>query len=134
MPLLVQTCSILRESPRHRVNAITHTGAVVDGVSGDVLTASTVERGFKSSRKVMASFEFKGEAIIVTSGGIGANHDLVCATWPARLGHAPKQMISGVPDHVDGRMLAITEAAGGKIINRDHMCHYVAGIKNWNPI
>jgi predicted oxidoreductase len=43
-------------------------------------------------------------------------------------------MISGVPDHVDGRMLAIAEAAGGSIINRDRMWHYVEGIKNWNPI
>ena len=33
--------------------------------------------------------------------------------WPQRLGRAPKRMITGVPDHVDGRMLAITEAAGG---------------------
>ena len=43
-------------------------------------------------------------------------------------------MITGVPDHVDGRMLAITEAAGGSIINRDRMWHYVEGIKNWAPI
>ena len=43
-------------------------------------------------------------------------------------------MITGVPDHVDGRMLAITEAAGGSIINRDRMWHYVEGIKNWAPL
>lgn len=54
--------------------------------------------------------------------------------WPARLGPAPKRMITGVPDHVDGRMLAITETAGGSIINRDRMWHYVEGIRNWAPI
>ena len=43
-------------------------------------------------------------------------------------------MITGVPNHVDGRMLAITEAAGGSIINRDRMWHYPEGVKNWNPI
>jgi predicted oxidoreductase len=43
-------------------------------------------------------------------------------------------MITGVPDHVDGRMLAITEAAGGTVINRDRMWHYVEGIKNFAPI
>jgi predicted oxidoreductase len=43
-------------------------------------------------------------------------------------------MITGVPDHVDGRMLAITETAGGHVINQDRMWHYVEGIKNWNPI
>jgi predicted oxidoreductase len=119
---------------RHRVNAITRTGATVDGVSGDILAPSDIERGFKSSRDVVGSFAFKAQAVIVASGGIGANHDLVRANWPERLGHAPKRMITGVPDHVDGRMLAITEAAGGTIINRDRMWHYVEGIKNWNPI
>ncbi len=43
-------------------------------------------------------------------------------------------MITGVPDHVDGRMLAITEAAGANVINRDRMWHYVEGLQNWDPI
>ena len=43
-------------------------------------------------------------------------------------------MVSGVPAHVDGRMLGITEAAGARIINRDRMWHYVEGIRNWDPI
>ena len=43
-------------------------------------------------------------------------------------------MISGVPEHVDGRMLAITEKAGGRLVNKDRMWHYTEGIKNWNPI
>jgi uncharacterized protein len=43
-------------------------------------------------------------------------------------------MLCGVPAHVDGRMLAITQAAGGRIINRDRMWHYTEGIENWNSI
>src|SRR6201995_894048 len=119
---------------RHRVNELTRTGGAIDGVSGDILAPSTVERGYKSSRDVVGAFTLKAQAVIVTSGGIGANHDLVRKNWPERLGQPPKRMITGVPDHVDGRMLAITEAAGGTIINRDRMWHYVEGIRNWNPI
>jgi hypothetical protein len=119
---------------RHRVNELTKSGAAVDGVRGDVLAPSNVERGQKSSREVVGAFELKAQAVIVTSGGIGGNHELVRKSWPQRLGPPPKRMITGVPDHVDGRMLAITEAAGGTIINRDRMWHYVEGIKNWNPI
>jgi len=119
---------------RHRVNELSKSGATVDGVRGDILAPSNVERGQKSSREVVGAFELKAPAVIVTSGGIGGNHDLVRNNWPARLGAPPRRMISGVPDHVDGRMLAITEAAGGTIINRDRMWHYVEGIKNWNPI
>jgi uncharacterized protein len=43
-------------------------------------------------------------------------------------------MLSGVPAHVDGRMLEITEKAGASLINRDRMWHYTEGVKNWNPI
>ena len=119
---------------RHRVNELITTGGAVEGVRGDVLAPSNVERGFKSSRDVVGGFELRAPMTIVASGGIGANHELVRQNWPQRLGAAPARMITGVPDHVDGRMLAITEAAGGAIINRDRMWHYVEGIKNWNPI
>ncbi|RUU91480.1 FAD-binding dehydrogenase [Mesorhizobium sp. M7A.F.Ca.MR.176.00.0.0] len=119
---------------RHRVNELTRTGAVVTGVRGDILQPSAVERGHKSSREISGDFELHAQAVIVASGGIGANHQLVRENWPQRLGAAPKRMITGVPDHVDGRMLAITERAGGSIINRDRMWHYVEGIKNWAPV
>jgi len=119
---------------RHRVNELTRAGPTVTGVRGDILQPSTVERGRKSARDIAGDFELKAQAVIVASGGIGANHDLVRQNWPQRLGTAPKHMITGVPDHVDGRMLAITEQAGGSIINRDRMWHYVEGIGNWAPI
>ena len=119
---------------RHRANELVKSGSGVDGVRGDILAPSDVERGRKSSREIVGAFELKAQAVIVTSGGIGGNHDLVRRNWPQRLGPAPKRMITGVPDYVDGRMLAISEAAGGTVINRDRMWHYVEGIKNWSPI
>ncbi|HEX5571048.1 MAG TPA: FAD-binding dehydrogenase, partial [Ktedonobacterales bacterium] len=119
---------------RHRVNALTVTGGVVDGVAGDILEASDVERGRPSSRTVVGTFTLRAQAVIVTSGGIGGNHDLVRQSWPTRLGNPPKEMLTGVPDFVDGRMLAITEAAGARVINRDRMWHYTEGIANWDPV
>jgi predicted oxidoreductase len=119
---------------RHRVDELTVTGGVVDGVSGKVLEPSSVARGVASSRTEVGDFALSAQAVIVTSGGIGGNHDLVRAQWPERLGKAPEHMISGVPAHVDGRMLGITEAAGGRYVNRDRMWHYVEGIRNWDPI
>jgi len=119
---------------RHRVDELTVTAGVVDGVSGKVLEPSTVARGVASSRVEVEDFALSAQAVIVTSGGIGGNHDLVREQWPARLGKPPEHMISGVPAHVDGRMLGITEAAGGRYVNRDRMWHYVEGIQNWNPI
>ncbi|MCK1719073.1 FAD-binding dehydrogenase [Bradyrhizobium sp. 141] len=119
---------------RHRVDALSITNGTVDGVSGAVLAPDTIERGKSSSRNVVGEFALKAQAVIVASGGIGGNHELVRQNWPKRLGDPPKFMISGVPEHVDGRMIGITERSGARLINRDRMWHYVEGIQNWSPI
>ena len=119
---------------RHRVDALTMTNGTVDGVQGAILEGDPVARGMSSSRKVAGEFTLRAQAVIVASGGIGGNHELVRQNWPARLGPPPANMISGVPDHVDGRMIGITEQAGARLINRDRMWHYVEGIRNWSPI
>lgn len=95
---------------------------------------STAARGIASSRIALEEFEFRAQAVIVTSGGIGGNHDLVRENWPERLGRVPSQLLTGVPAHVDGRMLGISVAAGAHLINRDRMWHYTEGITNYNPI
>ncbi len=119
---------------RHRVDELTTTNGTVDGVRGAILEPDDVPRGKSSSRTVIGEFEFKAQAVIVTSGGIGGNHDLVRRHWPARLGAPPTNLLSGVPAHVDGRMLEISETAGAHLINGDRMWHYTEGITNWNPV
>jgi predicted oxidoreductase len=119
---------------RHRVDELTTTGGVVTGVAGRILEASDVARGAASSRTEIGDFAFEGQAVLVTSGGLGGDHDLVRQNWPPALGTPPGHMISGVPAHVDGRMLGITARTGGAIINPDRMWHYVEGIGNWDPI
>lgn len=120
--------------PRHRVDHLIQQNGAVIGVQGSVLEPSDVSRGETSSRTVISEFTYRADAVLVTSGGIGANFDLIRKNWPKWLGNPPKHMISGVPAHVDGRMLEITEKAGGRIVNRDRMWHYTEGIQNWNPI
>jgi predicted oxidoreductase len=119
---------------RHRVDGLVVTDGVVTGVRGAVLEASDAERGTASSRVEVGEFELSAQAVVVTAGGIGGNHDLVRKNWPARLGPVPQRLLSGVPAHVDGRMLQITEDAGGRVINPDRMWHYTEGIANWDPI
>jgi len=120
---------------RHQVSRVLTDNARVTGVAGERLAASVVERGERSNREVIGDFELTAGAVLVTAGGIGGNHDLVREHWPVeRLGPPPASMISGVPHHVDGRMLGITRDAGAAIINNDRMWHYTEGIRNWNPI
>ncbi|MBE7169620.1 MAG: FAD-binding dehydrogenase [Williamsia sp.] len=119
---------------RHRVSELVVKGGRVEGVAGEVLEESAAGRGEKSSREAVGEFTFLAGAVLIASGGMGGNHEMVRQNWPAWPGQPPKNMISGVPDHVDGRMLSIAAAAGGNFINPDRMWHYTEGIQNWNPV
>jgi len=124
----------VRFAHRHQVDELIVDGAAVTGIRGTVLEPSSEARGVQSSRNAIGEFEFRAQAVIVTSGGIGGNHDMVRANWPTRMGRAPERMLTGVPAHVDGRMIAITEKTGARVINRDRMWHYTEGITNYDPI
>ncbi len=104
------------------------------GVAGTILATSNAARGEPSNRDVQSEFEFYAEHILVTSGGIGANMELIKKNWPKWLGEPPEQMIAGVPAHVDGRMIGIAEAAGARVVNPDRMWHYTEGIRNHTPV
>ncbi|MBW9118735.1 FAD-binding dehydrogenase [Microbacterium trichothecenolyticum] len=120
--------------PRHRVISLTVEDGVVTGAAGDVLAPSGAARGVASSRETVDSFTVTAAATIVSSGGIGGNHDLVRQWWPERLGTPPTTMVTGVPAYVDGSMQPVSAAAGARLINGDRMWHYVEGIRNWDPI
>ncbi|GBE67906.1 KsdD-like steroid dehydrogenase [Mycobacterium sp. MFM001] len=126
--------STVRFAHRHQVDELIVENGAVTGVRGSVLEPSAEPRGVPSSRKVVSQFEFRAPAVIVTSGGIGGNHDMVRENWPKRMGRVPEQLLSGVPAHVDGRMIGISEKAGARVINRDRMWHYTEGITNYDPI
>lgn len=120
---------------RHQVTELISDGKKVTGVIGDVLAPDENSRGKASNRDVVDRFHLEGDHIIVATGGIGANPDLVRKNWPVnRLGNPPKKMITGVPAYVDGKMIEIAERAGASVINRDRMWHYVEGIRNFDPI
>ena len=125
---------LLTISYRHRVDELLVGGGAVTGVRGVVLADDGAPRGEASNRDVVRTFELDASVVIVTTGGIGANHELVRRYWPERLGAAPRSMITGVPAYVDGRMLDIAASAGVRLVNRDRMWHYTEGIRNWNPI
>ena len=120
---------------RHKVDRIIMEGGAAKGISGQTLADDNAPIGASTNRTVTGDFEFRAGAVIVTSGGIGGNFEMVRANWPrARLGEPPASMVSGVPDHVDGSMIPVAQAAGGHVINGDRMWHYTEGVRNWDPI
>ncbi len=119
---------------RHRVDELVLTNGSATGVRGSVLAPDDAPRGAPSNRQAVGEFELKAQAVVITTGGIGANHDIVRRYWPKRMGTAPSSMITGVPAYVDGRMLDIAADSGVRLVNRDRMWHYTEGVINWNPI
>ncbi|SHF58090.1 FAD-binding dehydrogenase [Streptoalloteichus hindustanus] len=120
---------------RHRVDEIVVEGGAAVGVRGAVLVPSREPRGVPSSREEVGAFELRAQAVLVTSGGMGGNHEMVRAHWPTdRMGPAPAAMLSGVPAHVDGRMLRISDRAGASVVNLDRMWHYPDALKHHTPV
>ena len=119
---------------RHRVTGLTTTDRRFEGVRGELLADSAGPRGTPSTREISRTFELRAQAVVVTAGGIGGDHQLVRSIWPERLGPAPAYLLSGVPDHVDGSMLAVTRDAGGRVINGDRLWSYPEGIHNHSPV
>lgn len=119
---------------RHQVDDLVIEDGTARGVRGTVLAPDDAPRGVASGRERVGDFELTAQAVVVTTGGIGANHDIVRRYWPERLGTPPAEMVTGVPAHVDGRMLDISAAAGVRLVNRDRMWHYTEGLQNWDPV
>ena len=130
-----ESAGTLRFAFRHRVTGLEVTNGRVTGVRGQMLAQDHARRGASTNREVVGEFDYAAESVILTTGGIGGNHDLVRSHWPAdRLGPAPQHMVSGVPDYVDGQMAEIAKSAGAGAINEDRMWHYTEGLQNWDPI
>src|SRR3954447_10909345 len=119
---------------RHRVDELVVEEGAARGVRGTVLAEDDAARGIASNRDRAGDFELTAQAVVVTTGGIGADHDIVRRYWPERLGTPPTDMVTGVPAYVDGRMLDISAEAGVRLVNRDRMWHYTEGLQNWDPI
>ena len=119
---------------RHQVDGLVFRAGAVTGVHGTLLAPDDAVRGAPSNRDPVGQFELTAQAVVLATGGIGGNHEQVRRRWPARLGSPPRRMLTGVPAHVDGRMLDIAEAAGVRLVNTDRMWHYTEGVENYAPI
>jgi predicted oxidoreductase len=119
---------------RHRVTSLITSDGRVTGVRAEILADDDAGRGEPSNRTVTGEVELSAQAVVVASGGIGANHDLARAHWSADAGNLPARMLSGVPDSTDGLMLGVAAASGAALVHEDRMWHYPEGIANHSPV
>lgn len=107
-----QSKGLLQMRFRHSVTALVMENQIVKGVKGNILERDDKARGVATNRNIIAPFEYYADHVIIASGGIGANAELVGTNWPDRLGAAPKDMLCGVPSYVDGKMIGISAQYG----------------------
>ncbi|OJV79020.1 MAG: FAD-binding dehydrogenase [Cellulomonas sp. 73-92] len=119
---------------RHRVTEVVTTGGRVTGVRGEVLAHDEAARAVPTSRAAVRPFEAAADAVLVATGGIGANHEIVRSLWPPAEGRLPDRMLSGVPDHVDGSGIAAARSAGAAVVHEDRMWHYPEGVADHSPV
>ncbi len=119
---------------RRRVTSLVTTGGRVTGVRGEELAPDDAARAVPTNRKVVGTFEAEAENVLIATGGIGANHDLVRTLWPSSAGRLPDRMLSGVPDHVDGSGIALAHDAGAAVVHEDRMWHYPEGVADHSPV
>ncbi|WP_018024134.1 FAD-binding dehydrogenase [Corynebacterium ulceribovis] len=121
---------------RHRVDEIVQEDGKVVGVRGKVLEdCAYMGRGAKSNERELSDFEIRSPNVVIATGGIGGNLDLVRENWPTeKFGPMPDDAVTGVPAYVDGSGLKIAEASGANVVNKSRMWHYTEGMANWDSI
>ena len=119
---------------RHAVEDLLVEEGRVVGVRGSVLAPDDSPRGAGSTREATCEFEERAAAVLLATGGIGGNEELVRSLWPEELGTMPENFVHGVPASVDGAGMLAAERAGARWIHRDRMWHYTEGIRNWDPV
>ncbi|PFG43927.1 hypothetical protein ATJ88_2643 [Isoptericola jiangsuensis] len=129
-----RSAGLLEMRFRRRVTGFVVTDGRVTGVRCEVLADDDALRGAPSSRDVVAAEELTAGAVVVASGGIGANHDLARDRWDPAAGTLPARMLSGVPDSTDGLLLGHAADAGAALVHEHRMWHYPEGIANHSPV
>lgn len=113
----------------HRVDDLVHEAGRVAGCSGEV-ERSSVSGGINVRE---GAFEARADNVVIASGGIMGNLELVRRHWPAGLGDPPERLLNGAHPSADGSLHAVAERHGASVTHLDRMWLYAAGVEHWKP-
>ncbi len=80
-----------------------------------------------------AAFEVTAARVVIASGGITGDDDLMRANWHADWQPAPPVILNGAHRFGDGRLHRAAQVAGGAVRHLDRQWNYAAGIRHWAP-
>jgi predicted oxidoreductase len=116
---------------------------MVDGVWGSIEShprRSHLEVRFRTcvtrlelGRVFVGEQEIESDAIVIASGGVGGNLDLVRKHWPKNMGAAPEKLLMGSHPYADGAMHQEVERIGGNVTHLDRMWNYADAVRHPKP-
>jgi len=80
-----------------------------------------------------AEGEVSAGAVVIASGGIGGNLDIVRRNWPANLGGPPQDILMGSHYYADGAMHEEVQRLGGNVTHIDRMWNYADAVRHPSP-
>ncbi len=77
--------------------------------------------------------EIEAGAIVIASGGIGGNLEIVRRNWPAQLGNPPEDILMGSHYYADGAMHEEVQRLGGNVTHLARMWNYADAVRHPRP-
>jgi predicted oxidoreductase len=72
-------------------------------------------------------------AVVLASGGIGGNLEIVRRHWPKTMGAPPEKLLMGSHYYADGAMHEEVERVGGNVTHLDRMWNYADAVRHPKP-
>jgi uncharacterized protein len=80
-----------------------------------------------------SAYELEADHVVIASGGIGGNLDLVRKNWPSDLGGPPKEILMGSHYYADGAMQKEVKRVGGNVTHLARMWNYADAVRHPKP-
>ena len=77
--------------------------------------------------------EIAAEAVVIASGGVGGNLDIVRREWPPDMGEPPEHILMGSHYYADGAMHEEVGRIGGNVTHLDRMWNYADAVRHPKP-
>lgn len=112
----------------HRVTELVDEGGGIRGCAGVV--EKTGEGGINVES---GAFEARGDCVVLASGGITGNVDLVRRVWDRSWCEPPEVLLNGSHPAADGALHEVVERHGANVTHLEKMWLYAGGVRHWKP-
>jgi uncharacterized protein len=97
------------------------------------LVTALEEEGGRVTGVRLGDEELRADTVVVASGGVGGNLDIVRRHWPPELGEAPEHLLMGSHYNADGALHEEVQRLGGNVTHLERMWNYCDAVRHPEP-